>query len=188
MVLFFLRESWIISPWEREWPLILTNLYLIHPMMLYAMFGWFKVFFLSGYWEEVKNVKKLLTDRHTDAGHKVIRKAHLNFKLSSGELKPPILQTINSWKKASDPACLLKKKIVPQSSPNLVKCLDPRTFFSTSIAFLHYRGKETLGFNISRVKYTPGYNASEGVRTGRTKSLRFANYRCILTNLIIYSV
>ena len=50
--------------------------------MLCAKFGWN---FPSGSWEEDENMKSLQTDRQTDDGQQVIRKAHLSLQL--GELK-----------------------------------------------------------------------------------------------------
>ena len=69
-------------PLERAGPSIWTNLNPLHPRMLCAKFGWN---WPSGSGEEDENVKSLQTnrrtDRQTDDGRQVIRKAHLSFQL-----------------------------------------------------------------------------------------------------------
>ena len=81
----------IISPWIRAVPFIWTNLNLLHPRMLCAKFGWN---WPSGSGEEDENVKSLQTDgrtdRQTDAGRQVIRKAHLSFQLRWAKMSEPI--------------------------------------------------------------------------------------------------
>ena len=87
----YLRVGYLFSlflllfpPWSRASNFIWT--YFKYIRMLCAKFGWN---WLSGSGEEDENVKSLqtdgrtdrLTDRQTDNGRKVIRKAHLSFQL-----------------------------------------------------------------------------------------------------------
>ena len=74
----YFRHFVIISHWKRAGPFIWTNLNPLHPRMLCAKFGWN---WPSGSGEEDENVKCLQTDRQTDDGRQVIRKAHLSFQL-----------------------------------------------------------------------------------------------------------
>ena len=74
----YFRYFLIISPWKRAGPFIWTNLNLLHPRMLCAKFGWN---WPSSSGEEDENVKSLQTDRQTDDGRQVIRKAHVSFQL-----------------------------------------------------------------------------------------------------------
>ena len=85
----------IISPWKRAWPFIWTNLNPLHPRMLCAKFGWN---WPSGSGEEVENRKSLQTDRQTDDGRQVIRKAHLSFQLrwAKNQRDYPVYQ-FNDW-------------------------------------------------------------------------------------------
>ena len=72
----------IISPLKRAGPFIWTKLNPLHLRMLCTKFGWN---WPSGSGEEDENVKSLQTngqtDRRTDDGRQVIRKAHLSFQL-----------------------------------------------------------------------------------------------------------
>ena len=78
----YFRYFVIISPWKRAGPFIWTNLNPLYLRMLCAKFGWN---WPSGSGEEDENVKSLQTDgqtdRRTDDGRQVIRKAHLSFQL-----------------------------------------------------------------------------------------------------------
>ena len=63
---FFLKFS-IISPWEREWPVIWTNLNSFHPNLLCTKFGWN---WHGGSGEDLKSLQ-------TDDGHQAIRISHI---------------------------------------------------------------------------------------------------------------
>ena len=52
----FFEYFLIISPLDRVWPFVWTNLNLLHPVMLCAKFGWNRS---SGSWQEDENVKSL---------------------------------------------------------------------------------------------------------------------------------
>ena len=87
----------IISPLERVWPFILTNLNPLHPGILCAKFGWN---WPSGSGEEDENVKSLRTDGRTDGQTDDRWSEKLTWAFSSGKLKKRLnLQsfTSNVW-------------------------------------------------------------------------------------------
>ena len=68
----------IISPLKKGGVLHLNKFESPSPKDVCAKFGWNWPY---SSWEEVENRKSLQTDRQTDDGWKVIRKAHLSFQL-----------------------------------------------------------------------------------------------------------
>ena len=97
----------IIFPWKGQCPpVIWRNLNPLHPGILCAKFGWNCP---SSSGEEDEHVKSLQTDgrtdRHTDDGWQVIRKAHLSFQFrwakkaearTQSHVRNPINMTLRS--------------------------------------------------------------------------------------------
>ena len=77
---FYLFRNYL--PWKGTGPFIWTHLNPLHPRMHCAKFGWN---WPRGSGEEDENVKSLQTDgrtdRQTDDGRQVIKKAHSSFQL-----------------------------------------------------------------------------------------------------------
>ena len=73
----------IISPWKRAGPFIWTKLKPLHPRMLCAKFGRNWHFVLEKKMKMWKVYRRTdgRTDRQTDDGRQVIKKAHLSFQL-----------------------------------------------------------------------------------------------------------
>ena len=92
----------IISPWERAWPFIWTNLNPLYPRMLCAKFGWN---WPSGSGEKDENMKSLRRQRQRRQRQRRTTDKFWSEKLTwafgSGELKTPQLTSWYNWNSSS---------------------------------------------------------------------------------------